>query len=165
MDPKLASTDKERLAIRLMQKLDGDKKLTDKIADKLTTSFGKVTFLAGNFLFFFLWIYANTHGIAGLPVFDPYPFGLLTMLVSLEAIFLSTVVLISQNRESTLARMRMELDLIITIEAEEETTRILKMLDEIHDHLGLDPHDDAELTEMKEEVDISRLRTLLLSKH
>ena len=83
------------------------------------------------------------------------------MVVSLEAIFLSVIVLISQNRTSKIADLRQELDFIVTLQAEEEITRILTMLDEVHDHLGLNPKDDKELTEMKRKIDINRLREIL----
>ncbi|OGF62693.1 hypothetical protein A2662_03880 [Candidatus Giovannonibacteria bacterium RIFCSPHIGHO2_01_FULL_45_33] len=165
MHSKINAFQKEKLALVLLEKLESEKSLTDKLADLLTSYFGTILFLAGNFLFFAFWILANTGAVPGLAPFDRFPFGLLTMIVSLEAIFLSTVVLISQNRESTLARLRMELDLIVSIETEEEITRILKMLDEIHDHLGLNPRDDAELTEMKKNIDINKLRELLMKKH
>ncbi|MDP2668576.1 MAG: DUF1003 domain-containing protein [bacterium] len=165
MHPKVGVFQKEKLALVLLEKLESEKSLTDKLADLLTSYFGTILFLAGNFLFFAFWILTNTGAVPGIVPFDRFPFGLLTMIVSLEAIFLSIVVLISQNRESTLARLRMELDLIVSIETEEEITRILKILDEIHDHLGLNPRDDAELTEMKKNIDINKLRDLLMKKH
>ncbi|MDO8523255.1 MAG: DUF1003 domain-containing protein [bacterium] len=165
MHSKIEVFQKEKLSFILLKKLEGKKSLTDKLADLLTSYFGTVLFLIGNFLFFAFWILVNIGMVSGIVPFDQFPFGLLTMIVSLEAIFLSTVVLISQNRESTLARLRMELDLIVSIETEEEITRILKMLDEIHDHLGLNPRDDAELIEMKKNIDINKLRELLMKKH
>src|SRR3990167_9626504 len=77
-----------------------------QLADYLTAIFGSTTFLFLNALFFTLWIAVNLGKIPGVPVFDPYPFGLLTMIVSLEAIFLSIFVLVSQNRSSYVNALR-----------------------------------------------------------
>jgi uncharacterized membrane protein len=79
------------------------------------------------------------------------------MFVSLEAIFLSVIVLMSQSRAGQIADMRDDLDFEINVRSEQEVTRILKILDEIHDHLGLDPEDDSELKEMKKRIDIEKL--------
>ncbi len=128
-----------------------------KFADSLTRGFGTVWFLVLNAVFFAVWILINTGVWPIIPVFDPFPFIFLTMFVSLEAIVLSVVVLISQNRASDIADMREELDFEINVRAEQEITRIIVMLDEIHDHLGLDPVDDSELVRMKEKIDLKKL--------
>ncbi len=128
-----------------------------KFADGLTQGFGTVWFLVINIIFFIIWILVNSGTWQIMAVFDPFPFTLLTMFVSLEAIILSVVVLISQNRASEIADRREELDFEINVQAEEEITRMITMLDEIHDHLGLDPIDDDELVRMKEKIDIKKL--------
>lgn len=128
-----------------------------KFADGLTQGFGTVWFLVINIIFFIIWILVNSGTWPIMAVFDPFPFTLLTMFVSLEAIILSVVVLISQNRASEIADRREELDFEINVQAEEEITRMITMLDEIHDHLGLDPIDDDELVRMKEKIDIKKL--------
>ncbi len=129
----------------------------DKMADFMTRSFGTTSFLIGNGIFFALWVLVNSGDLPIMPIFDPFPFNFLTMFVSLEAIFLSVIVLISQNRQGDIADIRDELDFEINVRAEQEITRILTMLDEIHDHLGLAPGDDAELSAMKENLDIKKL--------
>jgi uncharacterized membrane protein len=73
--------------------------------------------------------------------FDPYPFELLTLVVSLEAIFLSTFILISQNRQSRIADRRNHLDLQINLLSEQENTKMLAMLEAIQKRLGIDDHD------------------------
>ncbi len=151
----------QKLALRLEERLELEKRWSDRVAGFLTSSFGTVSFLLCNVTIFFIWILINIGLIKGITPFDPFPFGLLTMVVSLEAIFLSVIVLISQNRTSKIADLRQELDFIVTLQAEEEITRILTMLDEVHDHLGLNPKDDKELTEMKRKIDINRLREIL----
>ena len=81
--------------------------------------------------------------------FDPYPYGLLTTVVSLEAIFLSTFVMISQNRLSEEADRRGELDLHIGLLTEAELTRVLKMLHAIQDKLGIEGDDQQELADLE----------------
>lgn len=139
--------------------------LGGRFADSMTRWFGTVWFLVVNALFFLAWILINTGIWPIIPVFDEFPFILLTMFVSLEAIFLSVIVLISQNRAGKIADMREDLDFEINVRAEEEITRIINMLDEIHDHLGLEATDDDELTEMKRKTNIEKIGENLQSGH
>lgn len=139
-------------------KMEGSRSLTDKLADRITKALGSTWFFVANFVWFFTWILINLDLVPGIAPFDPYPFGFLTMTVSLEAIFLSIFVLISQNHASRIADLREEIDLRINVQAEQEITRILIMLDEIHDHLGLDAEDDEELKNMKKRTNLSALK-------
>ncbi len=91
-------------------------------------------------------------GLLGIKAFDPFPYGLLTMIVSLEAIFLSTFVMISQNRMSEDAERRANLHLHIGLLTEHETTRVLQMLDAIQDKLGIENHADSELADLEMET-------------
>lgn len=127
------------------------------MADYMTDFFGSIGFLLINVLFFIIWILINLNIFPGIPAFDPYPFNFLTMFVSLEAIFLSVVVLISQNKASKIADLRQELDFEINVHAEREITRIIKMLDGIHNHLGMKPERDKELKSMEENINIEKL--------
>lgn len=129
----------------------------DKFADLLTRVFGTVTILTLNMLFFTAWVLINLNLVPGVAVFDPFPFGLLTMIVSLEAIFLAIVVLISQNRGARIQELREEIDLQINVRAEEEITKILVLLDKIHDHLGLPSEHDEELILMKQKTNLAEL--------
>ena len=130
--------------------------LLDKIADAFTQHFGSLWFLIVNAALFLGWIEWNL-GWLGLPIFDPFPFGLLTMLVSLEAIFLAIIVLISQNRQSKTADIRQQIDFEVNVRAEAEVTRILRMLDEIHRHLAISKQ-DVELIEMERETDLGEIQ-------
>jgi uncharacterized membrane protein len=85
-------------------------------------------FLVLNAVLFGIWILINTFPI-GIPFFDPYPFGLLTMIVSLEAIFLSCFVLISQNRQEEKDRQRSENDYLINLKAEIEVRSLHQKVD------------------------------------
>lgn len=143
-------------------KLEKNKSTIERCADFLRNSFGTVWFLVLNAAVFAIWIILNSNLIPGVPMFDPYPYGLLTTAVSLEAIFLSVIVLISQNRASQIDDLREEIDLQINIKAEEEITKIINMLDEIHDHLGLPVEDDKELKRMKEKTNINTIQNQLM---
>lgn len=146
-------------------KMNLDRTGSEKFADFLTDAFGTVWFFTLNAVWFFVWIILNVGLIPGFPQFDPYPFGFLTMMVSLEAIFLAIIVLISQNRAAKIADLREEVDLQINTLSEQEITRIINMLDQIHDHLGLPAEDDDELKQMKEKTDINNIQTQLMNEN
>ena len=123
----------------------------DRSADGITSFSGRMSFLYVHALWFAVWIGLDL-GLFGLKTFDPSPFGLLTMIVSLEAIFLATSVLISQNRTSAEADHRADLALQINLLTEHEITRVLKMLDAIQDRLGIDNDSDTELRQLEQNV-------------
>lgn len=153
---------KNRIGFR--QRLNQNSSFLERFADSSTRIFGKTGFLIGNILFFAVWVLWNTGLLPGLTPFDPYPFGFLTMTVSLEAIILSIAVLITQNRESDIADLREETDFEINVRAENEITKILNMLDEIHDHLGLSNEDDDELALMKKRTNINAIQEEILKE-
>ncbi len=123
----------------------------ERIADGITGFSGRLSFLYLHAVWFAVWIAVNL-GFFGLKPFDPFPFGLLTMIVSLEAIFLATFVLISQNRSSAEADHRADLDLQINLLSEHEITRVIRMLDAIQDRLGIENDSDAELVQLERNV-------------
>lgn len=121
---------------------------TDRVADWLTASFGTVFFLALNGVFFVVWIFWNSGLIPNLSAIDPFPFGLLTMVVSLEAIFLAIIVLISQNRENRIAELREEVELYINTYAESEITKLIYLQTLLLEKSGIDISSDKELHDM-----------------
>jgi uncharacterized membrane protein len=123
----------------------------DRIADGVTQFAGSIPFIYFHVLWFGIWVLANLE-IGGFPAFDPFPFGLLTTIVSLEAIFLSTFVLVSQNRQAAIAERRAELDLQFDLLAEYEVTRILKLIDAMAKKLNLDEAEEAEIKELQKDV-------------
>ena len=125
--------------------------LQDRLADGITSFSGRMIFVYVHIFWFALWILLNT-GALGVPPFDPFPYGLLTMIVSLEAIFLSTFVLISQNRLSQEAEHRADLDMHIGLLTEHELTRVLLMLDTIQDKLGIENDENSELADLEMET-------------
>src|SRR3990172_3864158 len=140
-----------RTIINLRLKAARERTLQDRIADLITGFSGRMLFVYVHIAWFALWLLLNT-GRLGIRPFDPFPYGLLTMIVSLEAIFLSTFVLISQNRMSVQAEHRADLDLHIDLLAEYELTRVLQMLDAIQGKMGIENDQDAELTELESET-------------
>jgi CRP/FNR family cyclic AMP-dependent transcriptional regulator len=105
-----------------------------RIADWIAWFSGSMPFLMINGAWFIVWIVINTLPV-GLPAFDPYPFGLLTMIVSLEAIFLSCFVLISQNRQSEKDRVRSDIEYEVNIKAELEVAHLHEKTDRIYENM------------------------------
>ena len=134
---------------------------TERLSDRITRFLGSGLFLIFHVVWFAFWILAGLEAIPGLPKFDQFPFGLLTMIVSLEAIFLAIVVLISQNRMSRLADRRAHLDLQVNLLAEQEITTMLNLVQEIRDHLGIPPRDDVEIARQSKPMDVKKLSTEL----
>ena len=130
----------------------------DVLAEFLTLKFGTVAFLIFNIAVFALWILINTGTLPGIAFFDPYPFNFLTMVVSLEAIVLSIIVLMTQNRQSRMEDIRDQIDTEIDVRAEEEITMLLIMLEKVAHHLQVPLEDSSELRRMKERTDLKRIR-------
>lgn len=141
---------------RQREDAENAKSLQEHAADAITRFSGSMTFVYIHAAWFTAWVFVNL-GWMGLPKFDPYPFGLLTLIVSLEAIFLSTFVLLSQNRQAAVADQRADLDLQINLLAEYEVTRILTLVDRIADKLGIDDCKDPELRELEKDVEPDEL--------
>jgi len=129
---------------------------SDRLADWITAFSGSMPFVYLHIVWFVGWIALN-RGFFGLTPFDPFPFGLLTMIVSLEAIFLATFVLLSQNRQALQSDQRARIDLQLNVISEQEVTTILRVLDRIGTHLGLDFTADPELQAMEALTDLTRL--------
>ena len=126
----------------------------DKAATFITGTFGSVRFLGLCLAFFLVWIAWNLNALPLLKPFDPYPFQMLTMIVSIFAIILSISVLISQNREGKRDMIRQQVEFEVNIRAESEITKMLTMLHEIQKKLGITNTTDTELEKMKAETDI-----------
>src|SRR5205823_5676975 len=137
--------------VQIRDHMERRKTTQDHIADWVTWFSGSMIFVYIHLAWFGIWIAVNL-GWTRLKPFDPYPFNLLTMVVSLEAIMLATFVLISQNRLSEIADQRADLDLQINLLAEYEITRVLTLVDAIADHMGLEVGHDPEVDELKNEV-------------
>ncbi|MBG9388743.1 DUF1003 domain-containing protein [Caenimonas aquaedulcis] len=120
----------------------------DRVASAIARFCGSMTFVTIHVVLFAGWILFNT--LPGLHPFDPYPFTFLTLVVSLEAIFLSTFILISQNYDMRIAERRNQLDLQINLLAEQENTKILQILQRIAKKVGANLGDDPEIRALEE---------------
>jgi uncharacterized membrane protein len=127
-----------------------------RLAELLNLAASSATFLAIHAVWFAVWITWNT-GLFGLRPFDPFPFGLLTMVVSLEAIFLSIFVLLAQRRESAIAELREEVSLQVSLRLEEEVTKTLQLVAGLYTRLGYRMAEDAELVEMLQPLDVEAI--------
>ena len=125
--------------------------LQDRIASAITRFAGSMRFVYLHILIFMLWIFADLGQLPGIPKFDP-SFAMLAMTASVEAIFLSTFILITQNQMSAAAEKRAELDLQISLLAEHEITKLAIMLSAITERLGVETEVDAEVEEIKQDV-------------
>jgi uncharacterized membrane protein len=123
----------------------------DKIADRITGFTGSMKFVYLHLAVFGSWIVANLGWVAGVAPWDE-SFVVLAMIASVEAIFLSTFVLISQNRMAALAEKRAELDLQISLLSEHEVTKVVQMVAAIADHLGIAHGAEGEVEELKRNV-------------
>jgi CRP/FNR family cyclic AMP-dependent transcriptional regulator len=103
-----------------------------KAADWIAEFSGSILFLMIHLVLFFLWIVMNVgNGVPGIPMFDPFPFGLLTMAVSLEAIILSVFVLLSQNRQVAKDRVRGDIEYDVNLKAELEIAHLHEKMDRL----------------------------------
>ncbi|WP_043662314.1 DUF1003 domain-containing protein [Streptomyces xylophagus] len=132
MDPALNPADLRLRQERVVfAKMRGTQ---DRVADAITAFAGTMLFVYLHALWFAVWIALNEGLLGKAGIFDPYPYGLLTMIVSLEAIFLSTFVMVSQNRQATRENVRADLDFETNLRSEVWSAHIGAAL-------GLDPHE------------------------
>lgn len=110
--------------------------LEAKIADKITAFVGSMPFVYIHTIWFGVWVTVNLGILAISLVFDPFPFGLLTLIVSLEAIYLSTFVMISQNRQAAIADQRAQLDYEVNVRTEAEVAKLVALVQSIAIHLA-----------------------------
>ena len=135
----------------------------ERFVDRLNAIAGSTPFLMVHVVWFGLWILWNT-GMLGFRKFDPYPFGFLTMVVSLEAIFLSIFVLMAQQRESAIAELREELSLQVSLRVEQEVTKTLQLVAGLYTRMGHRVSDDPELHHMLQPLDVKGIERDLLEQ-
>jgi len=123
-----------------------------KVVDFMTSYFGTISFLIGNALAYGGWIFLNSGKVPWFPVIDPFPYPFLNSFISLEALGLTIIVLMSQNRENQRDILRNELALQVELISEKEITKLLSLLKKIVKNQE-NTHIDPELDEMTEELD------------
>jgi uncharacterized membrane protein len=147
--------------VRLEEQALKERSIADRISDAIANFVGSIPFVAIHVAWFGIWVGLN----AGLWKFDPYPFALLCMLVSLEGVLLSTFVLIKQNRMSQRADHRSHLDLQINLLAEKEVTKILQLQRLICQRLGIEGIEtDREIAELSNLTAVENLAQELQEK-
>lgn len=157
LTPHQENVQRRRKAIKSFKaKADAKRSPSEKFADLLTIKFGTVLFLSLNVVWFVAWILINTGKIPGIEPFDPFPFGLLTMIVSLEAIALAIIVLISQNREARISELREEIELQLNTVVEGEVTKIISLMALLLEKQGV-KLDDPELKKMLKPIDSAEM--------
>ena len=148
---------KKELYRSLKAKADAEKSFPVKLADRLTEISGTLAFLVINVFVFAIWIILNVDLLPGVKPFDPFPFGFLTMVVSLEAIILAIVILISQNRATIIGDLRQEVDLQVDVKSEAEITKLLELVTKLLEKNGVDLSEDDALREMLKPMDIDKI--------
>ena len=140
--------------LKLEEAAKGERTRADLVAESIARFCGSMTFVWVHVLWFGGWILVNL--LPGIRHIDPFPFTFLTLVVSLEAIFLSTFILISQNHDTRISEKRNHLDLQINLLSEQENTTMLMMLQAIADKVGAElshPH----LEELRQETQPEKL--------
>ena len=130
--------------------------VAERISERVAIFTGSLLFVWLHVAWFAVWIVVNTPRFGFRP-FDPFPYTLLTMIVSLEAIFLSAFILMSENRQARLADRRARVNLQVDMIAEREVTKLMELVMDIHKHLGIHRHEDLELNNMQKATNIEHL--------
>lgn len=149
--------------VKLEESFIRNRTQAERIADWIADFSGSLKFIAIHVAFYGSWILINIGKPGWLPHFDPFPFMLLSVVVSLEAIFLSTFVLIKQNRMSKRSDQRAHLDLQINLLAEREMTLMLQMLQSISAKLGVQAPKE-QIEEFVEETSVEAVAEELRAK-
>jgi uncharacterized membrane protein len=155
--PRVAQKNIESITQLEQEYLDQRSPL-DRISDCITRFVGSMGFIIFHALFFAFWMVINLFTLFGILPFDPYPWQFLNLVVALETVFLSTFILMSQNRQNRQADQWAHLNLQVALLAERETTKILQMLRDVCGHLGLAR--DARDKELKEMIETTHVEVL-----
>jgi uncharacterized membrane protein len=143
---------------RIEEESLGNRSRVERIGDAIGSFAGSMTFVALHLLWFAGWVVINAKNLPWILAFDPYPYIFLSMVVSLEAVLLSTFVLMKQNRMSRRADQRAHLDLQINLLTEKEVTKTLQLLQRVSSHLGLQAHaSDTEIAELSKNTAVESL--------
>jgi uncharacterized membrane protein len=138
-----------RALIAVRSREDARRRSSDVLADRIALFAGSMKSVVIHGTAFTMWLVWNV--VPGTPKFDPYPFVMLAVLASVEAIFLSTFVLISQNRQASLNEKNAQLDLQINLLAEHEVTRLIALTEAVARKVGV-PVAEEDLEELKKDV-------------
>jgi len=141
--------------LQLEEAAKAERRGSDLVAEAIANFCGSMTFVWVHIIWFGTWVFINV--TPGIPHIDPFPFTFLTLVVSLEAIFLSTFILISQNHDTKISERRNHLDLQINLLSEQENTKMISMLQAIADKVGADLSHDPHLEQLRQEKEPEKL--------
>jgi uncharacterized membrane protein len=167
--PRRAAANPTQYNIEAIAKLEHDahnrRTPTERVSDVITKLVGNTAFLLAQLVLVSGWTLVNLHVIPGLKAFDPFPFGLLALVVSSESVFLTVFVLISQNRMARQSERRSHLDLQVGMLSEQELTTILQMLQKLCQHMGVNVDSSKqEVQSFSKTTDVHKLASELEDK-
>jgi len=143
----------------------GRRTTTERLSDMITKLVSNMGFLVAQFILICGWVLVNRGVIPGLKPFDPFPFGVLALIVSSESVFLTIFVLISQGRMSRQAERRSHLDLQVGMLTEQELTTVLQMLQKLCQHMGVNVESSKqEVQSFSKTTDVHKLASELEDK-
>jgi uncharacterized membrane protein len=167
--PRRAAANPTQYNIDAIAKLEQDahdrRNLTERVSDVITKLVGNLGFLLAQLILISGWSLVNLHVIPGLKAFDPFPFGVLALVVSSESVFLTIFVLISQGRMARQSERRSHLDLQVGMLSEQELTTILQMLQKLCQHMGVNVDSSKqEVQSFSKTTDVHKLASELEDK-
>lgn len=167
--PRRAAANPTQYNIEAIAKLEHDahdrRTPTERVSDVITKLVGNVGFLLAQLILISGWSLVNLHVIPGVKAFDPFPFGVLALVVSSEGVFLTIFVLISQSRMARQSERRSHLDLQVGMLSEQELTTILQMLQKLCQHMGVNVDSSKqEVQSFSKTTDVHKLASELEDK-
>src|ERR1022692_2043645 len=167
--PRQAAANPTQYNIDAIAKLEHDalnrRTPTERVSDVITKVVGNMVFLLAQLLLISGWALANLRLIPGLKAFDPFPFGVLALVVSSESVFLTIFVLISQSRMARQSERRSHLDLQVGMLSEQELTTILQMVQKLCQHMGVNvDSSEQEVQSFSKTTDVHKLASELEEK-
>jgi len=167
--PHRAAANPTQFNIDAIAKLEHDalerRTPTERVSDVITKLVGNMGFLLAHLILISGWMLVNYHVIPGLKSFDPFPFGVLALIVSSESVFLTIFVLIRQTRMARQSERRSHLDLQVGMLSEQELTTILQMLQKLCQHMGVNVDSSKqEVQSFTETTDVHKLASELEDK-
>src|SRR3984893_1881955 len=167
--PRRAAENPTQYNIEAIARLEHDalerRTPTERLSDVMTRLVGNMGFLLAHLIVIASWSILNLHLIPGLKAFDPFPFGILALVVSSESVFLTIFVLISQSRMARQSERRSHLDLQVGMLSEQELTTILRMLQTLCQHMGVNVDSSKqEVQSFSKTTDVHKLASELEDK-
>jgi uncharacterized membrane protein len=167
--PRRAAANPTQFNIDAIAKLEHDARdrrtSTERVSDVITKLVGNMGFLLAQMILISGWCLLNLRVIPGFKAFDPFPFGVLALIVSSESVFLTIFVLISQSRMSRQSERRSHLDLQVGMLSEQELTTILQMLQKLCLHMGVNVDSSKqEVQSFSKTTDVRKLASELQDK-